>query len=488
MPSSSSGAIEARLTADSAPPRRWLGLSILLLAAAMELLDTTIVNVAIPSIEKDLGATPAQIEWTIAGYTLAFAVLLITGGRLGDAFGRRRAFLAGIGGFTVMSLASGLAQTAGQLVAARVGQGAFAALMIPQVLASIRANFPAEEHAKAYGLYGAFVGLATVSGPLVGGLLVDANLFDLSWRPIFLVNVPIGIAAVVGALAYLPESTGRQQERFDVLGVGVLTGALLLVTYPLVQGAGEPWTTHRLMTLSAAVPVLLGFLVYEQSRTRRQLSPLLPLHLFRMRGFSGGFLLALLFFSGVAGFFLALTITLQRDLGLTAIATGLTFLPWSLGIFIASGVAVNTVGKLGRHLIIAGTILMAAGMGVLYLVVDGNGTALTSRDLIVGLALCGLGMGAVAPTLIDVVLRGVDSSDAGAASGVLNTALQLGGAIGVAVLGHFFFQEQTTPLPVTGGTELPGMRAVLLALVVSYAASAALAAGLLPTRPARADS
>jgi MFS family permease len=217
----------------------------------MELLDTTIVNVAIPSIEAGLHATPAQIQWIVATYILAFAVLLITGGRLGDAFGRRRTFLAGVGGFAIMSLAAGLAQSADQLVAARVGQGVFAALTIPQVLASIRATFPVGEHAKAYGLYGAFVGLATVSGPLLGGLLVDADLFDRSWRPIFLVNVPIGIAAVIGALMYLPESTSPEKERFDLVCVGLLTGALLLVIYPLVQGAGDPWTVSAVGSSSS---------------------------------------------------------------------------------------------------------------------------------------------------------------------------------------------------------------------------------------------
>ena len=183
----------------------------------------------------------------------------------------------------------------------------------------------------------------------------------------------------------------------------------------------------------------------------------------------------------MAGFFLALTITLQRDLGLTPIETGLAFLPWSLGIFVASGVAVNTVAKLGRRLIIVGTLLMGAGMGVMYWVVSGNGHMLTASDLIVGLALCGLGMGAVAPTLIDVILRGVGHSDAGAASGVLNSALQVGGAVGVALLGTLFFQQQPGR-PLTGNDQLPGMQAVLLALLLSYAASAALATLLLPAR------
>lgn len=468
------------LTSATAPPRRWLGLSILLLAAAMELLDTTIVNVAIPSIEEDLGATASQVEWVVAGYILTFAVLLVTGGRLGDAFGRRRVFMIGIAGFTLMSLACGAAATPDQLVTARLAQGASAALMIPQVLASIRATFPAEEHAKAYGMYGAFVGLATVSGPLIGGALVQADLWGLSWRPIFLVNVPVGILAAIGAWRFLPESTAPRREGFDVMGVGILTTALLLVTYPLVQGAGEPWTTGRMLTLAAAAPVLALFYLHERRRDRRGASPLVPFTLFRSRSFTGGFVVGLVFFGGVAGFFLALTITLQRDVGLSAIDTGLAFLPWSIGIFVASGIAVNTIERLGKLLIVVGVALMTAGMSVLYVVVDGPARELSASDLVVGLALAGLGMGAVAPTLIDYVLRGVPLRDAGAASGVLNTALQVGGAIGVAVLGHLFFREQPIRVQATTTAELTGMTTVLLALVAGYAVSLLVALALLP--------
>ena len=469
---------------ETGQPRRWLGLAILLLATAIEMLDTTIVNVAIPSIEHDLGATASQIEWVVAGYILAFAVLLITGGRLGDAFGRRRIFLIGIAGFTLMSLGCGLAQSPEQLIAARAAQGAFAAAMIPQVLASIRGNFPDSEHPKAYGLYGAVLGLATVSGPLIGGVLVDANLWDLAWRPIFLVNVPIGVLAIGGALAFIPESTGQTRQRLDLAGVVLLTAGLLLVTYPLVQGASEPWTTTRVAILLSAAPVLAVFGMHQHRRTRAAASPLLPLDLFRQRGFSGGFAVALVFFSGVAGFFLALTITLQRDLGFTPLRTGLSFLPWSLGIFVASGIAVNLVERLGKSLVIVGNTLMVIGMTVLYRVVAQQGADLSSSDLILGLTVAGLGMGAVAPTLIDVVLRGVGLSDAGAASGVMNTALQLGGAIGIAIIGYVFFTQQSGPLALVGGSELTGMRAVLLTCIIGDATSLLLATLLLPGRRA----
>jgi len=449
----------------------------------MELLDTTIVNVALPSIGADLGGGAAVAEWLVAGYTLAFAVMLITGGRLGDVFGRRRVFLAGVAGFTVASMLCGLAQSPEQLVAFRVGQGAFAALMVPQVLAMVRASFPAAEQPKAYGLYGAFVGLATVSGPIVGGALVQADILGWGWRPIFLVNVPIGLIAAIGAAALMPESRAERRQHLDLGGVALLTTTLFLLVYPLVQATEHGWTVRHLVLVAAAAPALLLFALYERARTRQARSPLVPLSLFASRAFSGGIVLSLAFFSGVGGLFIALTITLQQDLGFSAMRTGLAFLPWSVGIFVASGASVQLTARLGRALIIGGTLLMATGMAVLTWTVRRNGLDLSALDLTPGLLLAGLGMGMVAPTIIDVVLAGGKATDAGAASGVLNTALQLGAAIGVATLGLLFFAARGV-----GGHEmghqpgLPGLSALTAALIGVYLLSALIAATVLPAR------
>jgi EmrB/QacA subfamily drug resistance transporter len=467
-------------------PRRWLTLCVLLLAAAMELLDTTIVNVAIPAIDADLRAGEAAIEWTVAGYTLAFAVLLITGGRLGDAFGRRRTFLVGVAGFTAASLLCGLSQAPEQLVTGRIIQGAFAALMVPQVLAMIRTSFTSAEQPKAYGLYGAFVGLATVSGPVAGGLLVQGDLFGLGWRPIFLVNVPIGLIALVAAAVLMPESASAERQRFDLGGVGLLSSALVLLTYPLVQNAeGDGWSVSEWVMLAASAPLLGAFLAHEHRRARAGGSPLVPLRLFSQRSFTGGVLVSLAFFSGIGGLFIALTITLQQDLGFSPLRTGVALLPWSLGIFVASGVSVQLVGRLGRRLIVAGTLAMAGGMATLLWTVSGAG-AVSSVDLVPGLLLAGLGMGMVAPTIIDVILGGVRVPDAGAASGVLNTALQLGAALGVVFLGSFFFAQRGHASSATSAVaDLSGLELVLTVLVGLYLLTAMLTLLLLSpgTRP-----
>jgi EmrB/QacA subfamily drug resistance transporter len=324
-------------TQASLDPRRWLALAVVLGAVAIDLIDTTIVNVAIPSIQEDLGASAAAIEWIVAGYTLAFAVLLITGGRFGDAFGRKRLFLVGVAGFTAASAIAGLAQTPEALIGARIGQGVLAALMVPQVLSMIQVMFPPEERPKAYGLYGAFAGIATISGPLLGGLLVQADIFGLDWRPIFLINVPLGIATLVAAAKLVPESRAERAQGFDFAGVGLVTGALMLLLYPLVQGRELDWPAWTFVSMAASVPVFGLFAWHQRQRGRSGGSPLVPLGLFRQRAFVGGALAGLVFFSGVASFFLVLTITLQSGLGFSPLHTALTTLPWSVGIAAAAG-------------------------------------------------------------------------------------------------------------------------------------------------------
>jgi EmrB/QacA subfamily drug resistance transporter len=420
-------------------PRRWLALSVLLLAAVMDLVDVSIVNIALPTIRDDLDASSAALESTIAGYTLAFALGLITGGRLGDVYGRRRMFLLGVGGFTAASLLCGLAWSSEVLIAARVAQGAMAALMLPQILSTIQAAFPAEERAKAYGMYGAFVGIAAVSGPLLGGLLVQAGLFGLGWRTIFLINLPIGLLTLAAAWALVPETRDEHPPRLDLTGVALVSTALLLLLYPLVQGYDAGWPAWTFVSLAAALPVLVLFALQQARKARRGGSPLVPPALFRERAFTGGVLAALTFFSGVVSFFLVLTLTLQLGLGFSPLHTALTFVPWSLALAAAAGASVQVAPRLGRRLTTAGALLMAAAMAGVLVTVDHFGEELSSWWLAPSLALGGIAMGMVAPTLVDVTLAGVHGRDAGSASGVLNSALQLGGAIGVALIGVIYF-------------------------------------------------
>ena len=456
-------------------PRRWSALGVLLLAAVMDLIDISIINIALPTIRDDLDASAAALEWTIAGYTLAFALGLITGGRLGDVYGRRRIFLLGVAGFTVASLLCGLAPSVEVLIGARVAQGAMAALMMPQILSTIQAVFPADERPKAYGMYGAFVGIAAVSGPLLGGLLVEADLFGLGWRSIFLINLPIGLLTLAAAWMLVPESRDAHPPRLDLTGVGLVSAALLLLLYPLVQGHELGWPTWTFVSMAASLPVLALFAAQQASRSSRGGSPLVPPALFRERAFTGGVVAALTFFSGVVSFFLVLTLTLQIGLGFSPLHTALTLVPWSVALAAAAGASVQLAPRFGRRLTTAGALLMAAAMGGTLVTVDHFGDELTSWWLAPSLALGGVAMGMVAPTLVDVTLAGIPSRDAGSASGVLNTALQLGGAIGVALIGVIYFDL----VPSEGFVE--ALRAALWFEVAVYLASA-LAMLLLPNR------
>ncbi|MGH2947868.1 MAG: MFS transporter [Solirubrobacteraceae bacterium] len=417
-------------------PRRWIALGVLLLAAAIDLVGTTVATLALPVIGDDLGAGEAALEWIIAGYGLAFALGLITGGRLGDVFGRRRVLLIGLAGFTAASTLCGLAPTPAVLVAARVAQGGFAALMIPQVLSIISASFPPEDRAKAFGLFGATAGVATVVGPLLGGVLLNVDLFG--WRSIFLINVPLGLATIAAARAVVRESRSETPPRLDLAGAALLTVALVLLLLPLIEGRQLGWPAWTLAALAASIPALGVFAVHQRRRELRGASPLVPPSLFRQRAFAGGTLAALAFFSGPPALLFVTAITLQ-GLGFSPLHTALTFVPLSLASVPAAGASVALAPRLGRLLPLGGALVVALGIAGLLLAVHLTGAALTTWTLLPGMVITGLGLGLVAPTLMDVVLAGVDPRDAGSASGALNTALQLGGAIGVALIGVVFY-------------------------------------------------
>src|SRR6266705_4920384 len=284
---------------EGADPRRWSALEDMLLAAFMNLLDVSIVNIAIPSIQRGLHASYADVQWTLAGYTLAYALVLITGGRLGDTFGRKRLFLIGVTGFTIMSALCGAAQSPGQLIAFRVVQGAMGAIMVPQVLAVIQVIFPPAERIKALAGFGITAGLGAVSGPLLGGLLTQHNLFGLGWRPIFLINVPVGVIAFAASALLVRESRAPSPPRLDPVGVGLISAALLLLLSPLGEGRQLGWPAWMFAAMACSVPVLAAFVGYERIKARRDGSPLVQLRLFGQRAFSVGIGIAMTFFLGV---------------------------------------------------------------------------------------------------------------------------------------------------------------------------------------------
>jgi EmrB/QacA subfamily drug resistance transporter len=459
---------------DRPDPRRWLTLGVLLLAAFMNLLDISIVNIAIPSIQRNLHASYADVQWALAGYTLAYALVLITGGRLGDTFGRRRLFLIGVTGFTVMSALCGAAQTPGMLIASRVVQGAFGAIMIPQVLAVIQVIFPGAERIKALAAFGVTAGLGTVSGPLLGGLLTQHNLLGLDWRPIFLINVPVGIATVAASAGLLRESRAPRPPRLDPGGVALISAALLLLLFPLVQGRQLGWPAWTFVAMAGSVPVFAAFVAYERRKDRRDGSPLVQLRLFRTRAFSVGITIAVTFFLGVTSFALILTLFLQTGLGFGPLHAGLTFLPFSGGVLVASGAAARLAPRFGRGVTMTGALVMAGGMAGLIATVHHYGAAVTTTEMIPALLVAGLGMGAVLAPLADILLSGVRAQDAGSASGLFNTSLQLGASIGVAVIGVLFFGFLGSQSAPAAAAVAPGLHSGLVSAGVPAPAEQAI--------------
>jgi EmrB/QacA subfamily drug resistance transporter len=462
---------------DSADPRRWVALAVVLIAGFMQLVDISIVNVAIPSIQRDLDTTYAQIQWVLAGYQLAFAVMLITGGRLGDIYGRKRLFMTGMAGFTLASALCGLAQNPAMLIGSRVLQGLMGAIMFPQILSVIQVTFPPRERGTAFGMFGATIGLATITGPLVGGLLINADLLGLQWRPIFLVNVPIGIAALAVATRFLVESRAPRALRPDPVGVVIVTAGLLLLVYPLVQGRDLDWPLWTFVSMAAAVPVLIGFGVYERHKKARDGSPLVDMDLFRQRSFVPGLLVAGIFFMGIPAFFLTFSLWLQIGLGFSALHAGLTGAPFAVGSAVASAASVRLAPSLGRRILSAGALLLVAGMLALIWTVDRYGGAVHSWQLLPALLVCGLGLGSVVAPLVTVVLAGIRGQDAGAASGVLSTVQQVGGAVGVALIGVIFFGLLGSQAAGVADDLIPGMRAGLERAGVPPAVTGQVAAG-----------
>ena len=436
-----SAPVEPRAGTPSEPPldsRRWIALAVVLAASFMVLLDVSIVNVAIPRIQANLAASFAQIQFVLAGYQLAYAVMLITGGRLGDIFGRKRLFLIGVAGFTVASSLCGLAQTPAQLVAARILQGLMSGLMYPQVLAVIQVSFPPRERAGAFGAFGGVIGIATICGPLVGGLLIQLDVLD-GWRPIFLVNVPIGIATLVAAGFLLRESRAPSRPSLDPVGVVLITAALFLLAFPLVEGreAGWPWWAYA--CLAASVPALGAFGVYIVARKRSGRSPLIDPALFRDRAFVVGLVISIVFLSGIPAFFFTFSLFLQIGLGYSALHAGLTTIPFAVGSATASFASVRLVRTLGKPLLNVGAAILVLGMVAVVATLHLRGDGIHGTDLIPALLLSGVGLGLVVAPLVNIILAGVRGANAGAASGVLTTAQQVGGAIGVALVGLIYF-------------------------------------------------
>ena len=427
------------LTADAVYRHRWLILAVVLAAECMDLIDSTVVNVAAPSIARDFHASSTSLEWILSGYPLAISVGLILGGRLGDLFGRRSMFLIGTAGFTLASALCGASPNAAVLITARLIQGAFAAMMLPQGFGVLRETFPDDERQKAFALFGPVIGLSAVFGPLIGGSLVDWNLFGSGWRLVFLVNVPFGIAAVVAGLRLLPRSERNRSIQLDLGGTALVALFALLLVYPLIEGRdhGWPWWTYASMAMGVALLVIFGF--YQRSRDRRGLDPLVTPSVFGHRSFAGGLVFAALFFAGLGGTLLCATLFLQIGQQYTPIHAALCTVPLSVGLVIGSGLSGAVLGpKFGRTTIQAGVAICGLGWGLVALAARSH-HELGFVGLMPGLFLAGLGLGLVVAPMFDIVLAAVTDEETGSASGVLNATQQLATSVGIAVFGTVFF-------------------------------------------------
>jgi EmrB/QacA subfamily drug resistance transporter len=423
-------------------PRRWLAAIVMIVGALMDMIDVTIVNVALPTIRRDLQASATQLEWVVSAYMLAFAAALIIAGNLGDLFGRKKVFLCGVAVFGLASLAAGLSGSGAELIAARVVQGTAAAAMAPQVLATFRAVFSGAERGKAFSIYGAMLGFASAVGLLLGGVLTEANLFGWSWRAVFFVNVPVAACALIAGLRFVPETRDPGARRPDVPGAVLLAASLVAIVYPLLEGRQLGWPAWVWVLFAAGVAGLglLGLL--EARRAGRQAdgpAPLVRAELFRVPAFAAGLGVQMAFSAGLQGFFLAFALWLQSGEHFSPLKAGLTAVAFSAGSFIGAPVAVPLAQRYGRRVLAIGGVLMAAGIAGLSLAVSHIGVNGSPWPVVPGLVVCGAGLALLIIPLVNVVLAAVPVEAAGGASGLFSTAQQLGGAVGVALLGTVFF-------------------------------------------------
>jgi EmrB/QacA subfamily drug resistance transporter len=433
--------VKARVS-DSASPRHiWTGFAVVLAAMIMNLLDSTIINVAAPSIQRDLGMSSAALEWIAAAYTLAIAVGLMAGGRLGDMFGRKRMLLIGLTGFVLASAACAVAQSPGTLIGARVLQGLSAAMLTPQAFGLIRDLFPPAQMSKAFAALGPVIGLSTVAGPIVAGLLLKANLFGTDWRALFLINLPLGVFALAVGARVLPgrPAAVRRPARLDGTGTALLAAAAFLLVFPLVDGRTLGWPAWIFGVLAAAVPVLAAFVAHQRYRVRAGRTPLVEFSILRKRSYVSGVVFVLVFFAAIVGFSLTTGLFLQIGLGYTPIHASLLLAAMAAGAFLGSGVGAWAATAVGRPILHIGLAIMAAGTATLYLSLHAVHGQVGALALIPGLAVFGTGMGMIFVPLFSIIMGEIGDHEVGSASGLLESSQQLGASLGVAVLATLFF-------------------------------------------------
>jgi EmrB/QacA subfamily drug resistance transporter len=437
-------AVPARVASSVSARAMWLILAAVVIADALDLLDSTLTNIAAPTIAADLGGGEALIKWLGAAYALAMGVLLVVGGRLGDKYGHRQTFLVGIAGFTLASLVCGLAPDSTVIVIGRLLQGGFGALLIPQGIAIVTTSFTPEMLAKAFSVFGPALGLAAVGGPILGAFILDANIAGLGWRPMFLINIVLGTAGFVLAWKVLPRIPRDKAVFLDGIGAGLLAAAMFCLIYALIYGPANGWSALPVTLAIAGVAFLAGFAWRQQ----RAANPLIKPSLFQNRGFTAGLVMALAIFSVVAGLSMVISLFLQQGLDRTPVQTAVqAFVPMSVGIIISSIVAAPLIQRLGRRLVLAGLLISLVGEVALWALVREHGKALSHWTLAPALLVLGLGMGTCFGALFDIAVGDIAPDEAGSASGSLSAVQQLAGSMGVAVILSVWFHSSTHNAP-----------------------------------------
>ena len=418
--------------------RRWWVLATMTGSLSMVMIDQTVVSVALPTMQHDLHATTALLELVVSGYSMAYAVLLVLGGRLGDTHGRRRLFLIGIAGFTTTSLLCGLAPSGMTLVAARVLQGATAALMVPQTLSTIQATGDLASRSRALGWFGATGGLAAVTGQLLGGVLVSANIAGTGWRSIFFVNVPVGLVGLAMTARHVPETRAGRRQHIDYVGTALLALTLVAVLLPLTEGRALGWPLWSWLLLGCAPVGAVALAAFERAHERAGGTPLIPPTVLQHQSMRRGLLLAVPFFATFAAFMFLYALLTQSFLHFDALRAGLTLGPMAFAFLLTSLATTPLVARYGRAVIGAGAGIQLVGLAVLMATLVVWWPHVTAWELLTGLTIMGAGQGLVMSPLIRVVLSDVPREVAGAGSGVLTTSQQTSLALGVASLGTLF--------------------------------------------------
>ncbi len=419
---------------------RWLVLTVVLIAEIMDLFDSTIVNVAGPTLAHTLNASDTDLQWVIGGYALALGSGLILGGRLGDRFGRRNTFLFGLAGFTIASVLCSIAPTVGVLIAFRFIQGFLGAILLPQGFGLIRETFSPKEFGKAFAAYGPAFGLGGIIGPVLGGFIIQANIFDLGWRAVFLVNLPIGLISFILSAKYLPKSTADKTVKIDLVGAFLVVVASGLLVYPLIKGQEAGWPLWTYLMLLGSVVVFLIFAWTERHAVKNGTTPLIDPIIFKKRSYTLGLTGLSLYFAGFTGVYLILTLFLQFGENFTSAEAGLGNIPIAVGSAIGGTISgaflADKIG--GRYSLQLGAVVQLVGVALMWFAVPSLDN-FNIWQLVPALVISGIGTGLIAAPIFDTVLSTVEGRHSGSASGVMSAAQSVSSSIGVAIFGTVFF-------------------------------------------------